>query len=107
VHAAVIPMDTPRVLRDQTVVVSRGEIVAIGPAAAMKIPAGALRVDATGRYLTSPASFPGSPCTANSRSWSKRGSRPTRRFARRQPAPSNTWARPTGPARSRSASVRI
>jgi cytosine/adenosine deaminase-related metal-dependent hydrolase len=51
VHAAVIPMDTERVLRDHTVVVARGEIVAIGPAAAVKVPAGALRVDATGRYL--------------------------------------------------------
>jgi imidazolonepropionase-like amidohydrolase len=51
VHAAVIPMDTPRVLRDQTVVVSRGEIVAVGPAAAMKVPAEAFRVDAAGQYL--------------------------------------------------------
>lgn len=51
VHAAVIPMDAPRELRDQTVVVSRGEIVAMGPAATVKVPEGALRVDATGRFL--------------------------------------------------------
>jgi imidazolonepropionase-like amidohydrolase len=51
VHAAVIPMDTERVLRDQTVVVARGEIVAIGPASRVKVPAGAFRVDASGRYL--------------------------------------------------------
>jgi imidazolonepropionase-like amidohydrolase len=51
VHSAVIPMDAERVLRDQTVVVARGEIVAIGPASGVKVPAGALSVDARGRYL--------------------------------------------------------
>ena len=51
VHATVIPMDTQRVLHDQAVVVSRGEIVAVGPASTVKVPDGALRVDATGRYL--------------------------------------------------------
>ncbi|HSN68336.1 MAG TPA: amidohydrolase family protein [Thermoanaerobaculia bacterium] len=44
-------MDHERVLRDQTVVVADGTIVAIGPARGVKVPAGALRVDATGRYL--------------------------------------------------------
>ena len=51
VHATVVPMDTERTLRDQTVVVVRGEIVAMGPSAAVKVPADARRVDATGRYL--------------------------------------------------------
>ena len=50
-HAAVIPMDRERVLSDQTVVVVDGQITAIGPAAKVKIPRGALRVDARGRYL--------------------------------------------------------
>ena len=51
VHAAVVPMDTERVLRDQTVVVANGKIVAIGPASRVSVPAGALRVDGRGRYL--------------------------------------------------------
>lgn len=51
VHATVIPMDRERALPDQTVIVSDGRIVAIGPASSVKVPAGALRVDATGRYL--------------------------------------------------------
>lgn len=51
VHAAVIPMDEERVLRDQTVVVAEGTIVEIGPTSTTKAPEGALVVDATGRYL--------------------------------------------------------
>jgi imidazolonepropionase-like amidohydrolase len=51
VHASVIPMDTERILQDQTVVVANGTIVEIGPASAVKVPAEAQRVDATGRYL--------------------------------------------------------
>ncbi|HEX7706286.1 MAG TPA: amidohydrolase family protein [Thermoanaerobaculia bacterium] len=51
VHAAVVPMDRERVLRDHTVVFERGTIVAIGPDSAVKVPPGALRIDATGRYL--------------------------------------------------------
>ena len=50
-HANVVPMDRERVLRDQTVVISDGRIVAIGPASKIKIPQNALRIDATGRYL--------------------------------------------------------
>lgn len=50
-NAAVIPMDRERVLRDQTVVVAEGVIVAIGPASRVKVPRGAIRVDARGRYL--------------------------------------------------------
>ena len=51
VHASVVPMDSERVLRDYTVVVKHGAIVGIGPATTVKVPAGALRIDASGRYL--------------------------------------------------------
>jgi imidazolonepropionase-like amidohydrolase len=51
VHAAVVPMDEPRVLADQTVVVSHGRITALGPSASTRIPGGARIVDARGRYL--------------------------------------------------------
>ena len=51
VHAAVVPMDRERVLRDQTVVVVDGRIAALGPSARVKIPKGALRIPARGRYL--------------------------------------------------------
>ncbi len=50
-HAEVIPMDRERVLHDHTVVVSDGKIVAVGPTSKVKVPPGAVRVDATGRYL--------------------------------------------------------
>ena len=51
VHASVVPMDRERVLRDQTVVVAGGRITALGPAARVKIPKGAVRIEARGRYL--------------------------------------------------------
>jgi imidazolonepropionase-like amidohydrolase len=51
VHTAVVPMDTERVLRDQTVVVANGKIVAMGPAPVVSVPADAHRVDGRGRYL--------------------------------------------------------
>ncbi len=47
----VIPMDAERVLLDQTVVVEGDRITAVGPAAEVEVPAGALRVDGAGRYL--------------------------------------------------------
>lgn len=50
-HASVIPMDTERVLHDHTVVVAHGRIVALGPAASVQVPDGALRIDASGRFL--------------------------------------------------------
>jgi imidazolonepropionase-like amidohydrolase len=50
-HATVIPMDAERALPDHTVVVSHGEIVAIGPASEVEVPVDARRIDATGRYL--------------------------------------------------------
>jgi len=51
VNASVVPMDTERVVANQTVVVVDGKIAAIGPAANVRVPADALRIDATGRYL--------------------------------------------------------
>jgi imidazolonepropionase-like amidohydrolase len=50
-NVTVIPMDRERVLRDQTVVVRDGRITAVGPAAGAAVPAGARRVDGTGKYL--------------------------------------------------------
>jgi N-acyl-D-amino-acid deacylase len=47
----VIPMDRPRVLLRQTVVIRGDRIAAMGPAAAVRVPDGAIRVDGTGKYL--------------------------------------------------------
>lgn len=51
VNASVVPMDTERVLRGQTVIVDAGRIAALGPAGSVSVPEGALRIDAAGRYL--------------------------------------------------------
>ncbi|MDX1389325.1 MAG: amidohydrolase family protein [Acidobacteriota bacterium] len=51
VHVDVIPMDSERVLRDQTVVVGDGRITAFGPAAEVAVPRGAKVVDVRGHYL--------------------------------------------------------
>jgi imidazolonepropionase-like amidohydrolase len=50
-NVSVIPMDRERVLRGWTVVVQGGRIVASGPSAEVKVPAGATRIDGTGKYL--------------------------------------------------------
>ncbi len=50
-HAHVIPMDRERVLDDQTVLIANGKIDEIGPSATVRIPAGAKKIDATGKYL--------------------------------------------------------
>ena len=47
----VIPMDRERVLKNQTVVVRDGRIAALGDAARVKVPAGAVRIDGRGKYL--------------------------------------------------------
>jgi imidazolonepropionase-like amidohydrolase len=47
----VLPMDRERVLERQTVVVENGRIAQLGPAAQVKIPGGAVRVEAAGKYL--------------------------------------------------------
>ncbi len=50
-HAHVIPMDRERILDDQTVVITNGKIAQIGPSSTVKVPAGAKKIDATGKYL--------------------------------------------------------
>jgi imidazolonepropionase-like amidohydrolase len=50
-HVSVIPMDSERVLPDQTVVVRDGVIVAIGPAGEVIVPADAIRIDGRDRFL--------------------------------------------------------
>ena len=47
----VLPMDKEAVLADQTVVVTDGKIASITPAAKAKVPAGAVTVDGSGKYL--------------------------------------------------------
>ena len=51
VNANVVPMDREGVLADYTVVVSNGRIVDMGPSASIDPPAGALVIDAGGKYL--------------------------------------------------------
>jgi imidazolonepropionase-like amidohydrolase len=50
-HVNVIPMDSERVLRDQTVVVRDGLVSEVGDARRVRVPAGALRIDGRGKYL--------------------------------------------------------
>jgi imidazolonepropionase-like amidohydrolase len=50
-HVNVIPMDRERVLEDQTVLMRDGRVAALGPAASLRVPAGATRIDARGKYL--------------------------------------------------------
>jgi imidazolonepropionase-like amidohydrolase len=47
----VIPMDAERVLAEQNVIVTGGQISAIGPAASTAVPAGATQIDGRGKYL--------------------------------------------------------
>jgi imidazolonepropionase-like amidohydrolase len=47
----VVPMDSERVLENQTVLVENGHIGALGPAAEIEVPEGAIRIDGTGKYL--------------------------------------------------------
>lgn len=51
VGANVIPMTSDTVLRNATVLVRDGRIVAVGPAASVQVPSGAGRLMARGRYL--------------------------------------------------------
>ncbi|HEY2797841.1 MAG TPA: amidohydrolase family protein [Thermoanaerobaculia bacterium] len=50
-HASVVPMDTERLLLDQTVVVSGSRILTMGPSTRTPVPPGAHRVDAHGLFL--------------------------------------------------------
>ena len=47
----VIPMDRERVLENHTVVVTDGRVVEMGPAASVKVPEGATRIDGRGKFL--------------------------------------------------------
>jgi imidazolonepropionase-like amidohydrolase len=47
----VIPMDRERIIENQTVIVRQGRIAEIGPTARVKVPEGALRIEAHGKYL--------------------------------------------------------
>lgn len=51
VNASVLPMDTERVLKNQTVVITGDRIVLIGDTAAVTIPADARQIDGTGKFL--------------------------------------------------------
>ena len=48
----VVPMDSERILRDQTVVVAGGRIAAVGPRRTTPVPKGARVVAGAGRYLS-------------------------------------------------------
>jgi imidazolonepropionase-like amidohydrolase len=51
VNVAVIPMDRERTLADQTVIVRDGRIDGIGPAASVRVPTEARRIDGRGGFL--------------------------------------------------------
>jgi len=51
VNVAVVPMDAERVIPGQTVVVQAGRIAAVGSAAHITVPSGALKIDGAGRFL--------------------------------------------------------
>ncbi len=51
VHVAVVPMDSKRVLKNWTVVISDGRIRDLGPSSAIKIPKEATLIDGRGKYL--------------------------------------------------------
>lgn len=47
----VIPMDSERILENHTVLIEGDRIVSLGPAAEITVPAGAVEIDGTGKYL--------------------------------------------------------
>ncbi len=47
----VVPMDSERVLENQTVLIENGHIGALGPAGEVAVPDGATRIDGAGKYL--------------------------------------------------------
>ena len=51
VDVSVLPLDTERVLAHQTVLVAGDRIVQVGPAATVKIPTDARRIDGAGKFL--------------------------------------------------------
>ncbi len=51
VGVSVVPMDSERILADQTVLIDDGRIITIGPVASTEIPTNALKISGAGRYL--------------------------------------------------------
>jgi imidazolonepropionase-like amidohydrolase len=51
VDVNVVPMDTERVLPNQTVLIQNGWITTLGPASRVQVPAGAVRINGRGKYL--------------------------------------------------------
>ena len=51
VGVSVVPMDSERILADQTVLIDDGRIITIGPVASTEIPTNALKIAGAGRYL--------------------------------------------------------
>jgi len=51
VNVSVLPMDTERVLKNQTVVITGDRIIRLGDSATTTIPADARRIDGTGKFL--------------------------------------------------------
>lgn len=51
VHVTVIPMNRDGVLNDQTVIIEKERITQVGPAASIRLPRNALRIDGRGKYL--------------------------------------------------------
>ncbi len=51
VNVNVLPMDSERVIRDQTVVIEGGKIASIGDSSRARVPGNATLIDASGRYL--------------------------------------------------------
>jgi imidazolonepropionase-like amidohydrolase len=51
VDVNVVPLDSERVLPNQTVLVEGGRITALGPSDKITVPAGAVRIDGRGKYL--------------------------------------------------------
>lgn len=51
INVNVIPMDSERALKEQTVLVRGDRIIQVGSTSAVKVPENALRIDGTGKYL--------------------------------------------------------
>src|SRR4030095_4814710 len=51
VNVNIVPMDSERIIREQTVIVRGQRIEEIGPARKTKIPKNCIRIDGTGKYL--------------------------------------------------------
>lgn len=51
VNVSVITMESPSILKEQTVLISKGRISRIGKSSSLKVPKGFVQVDGKGRYL--------------------------------------------------------